>query len=324
MKVNLIIGAGQLGSRHLQGLLKLETNQEVYVLDPSEQSIKIAKDRAAEISNTHTVHYVNNWNGLPFKFDLVIVSTTANVRKKIILKLLNEFELKFLILEKILFQDISSYSEILKLISDKQVRTWVNHPRRMFDHYNLLKNSLRHGGAIIQFHVIGSNWGLGCNGLHFIDLCAYLCSSKISNINSKLLDNDLLDTKRPGYVEFSGTLTGEMENGSSFSISSFNSSKNQLSIFISSNERTWIVDEGGSSNILYLNKNDSNDNYKHLITSTVQSSLTTKLANDLFSIGDCNLPTYAEACESHKPFIESLLEKYNSITGSNIEICPIT
>ena len=43
MKISLIIGAGQLGSRHLQGLLKLTQEQVVYVLDPSNDSLSIAK-----------------------------------------------------------------------------------------------------------------------------------------------------------------------------------------------------------------------------------------------------------------------------------------
>ena len=32
----LLIGAGQLGSRHLQGLLKFKKKQFIYVLDKSE------------------------------------------------------------------------------------------------------------------------------------------------------------------------------------------------------------------------------------------------------------------------------------------------
>ena len=45
----LLIGAGQLGSRHLQGLLKFQKKQFIYVLDRSEDSLTVAKKRAAEI-----------------------------------------------------------------------------------------------------------------------------------------------------------------------------------------------------------------------------------------------------------------------------------
>jgi pyrroline-5-carboxylate reductase len=48
--INVIIGAGELGSRHLPGLLQYEPIQEIYVVDPSETALQIAQSRAAEIA----------------------------------------------------------------------------------------------------------------------------------------------------------------------------------------------------------------------------------------------------------------------------------
>ena len=94
---SLIIGAGQLGSRHLQGLLKFEKEQLVYVLDPSENSLNISKERAQEVENKHNVIYRNDWGELPTEFDLVIVATGANVRSKVVSKLLTDFKVENLI-----------------------------------------------------------------------------------------------------------------------------------------------------------------------------------------------------------------------------------
>ena len=65
MITNLIIGAGQLGSRHLQGLLKSEIEQVIYVLDPSENSLTVSKQRAQEVEFMHIVKYIKDWNNIP-------------------------------------------------------------------------------------------------------------------------------------------------------------------------------------------------------------------------------------------------------------------
>ena len=55
-----------------------------------------------------------------------------------------------------------------------------------------------------------------------------------------------------------------------------------------------------------------------------QSTLTSRIADDIFKLGQCNLPTYEEACESHIPFITASLSKYIEITKKQTNICPIT
>ena len=45
-----IIGAGEIGSRHLQGLALIDRRIDVSVVDPSHSSLKLAKTRFQEIS----------------------------------------------------------------------------------------------------------------------------------------------------------------------------------------------------------------------------------------------------------------------------------
>jgi len=323
MKTNLIIGAGQIGSRHLQGLLNLNTPQTIYVLDPSEQSLEIAKKRAEEIPNKHITQFISDWTSLPIDLDLVIVATGANVRKQVVNILLNGFKVKYVVLEKILFQDVQSYKEVAELIRQKDVPVWVNHPRRIFDNYLAIKQELPFDEPI-KFHVIGNNWGLGCNGLHFIDLCAFLSGSEVDSINTDWIDDELLESKRSGYIEFAGTLKGMMKNGSCFSVSSFKGDLNLLSVSISTASESWVTMEGAMSITYHQKTGDGRTDYKRLSATKFQSQLTTVIANDLFLNATCDLPTYEEACLSHVPFIEVLLKKYNDLTGIENKICPIT
>ena len=104
MKINVVIGAGQLGSRHLQGLLRLTIKQKIFVLEPSEVSLELSKTRANEIPNEHEIIFSKDWDILPQNLDLVIIATGANVRAMLIEKLLPKYKVKNLVLEKILFQ----------------------------------------------------------------------------------------------------------------------------------------------------------------------------------------------------------------------------
>jgi len=324
MKTNLIIGAGQLGSRHLQGLLNSDIAQEIYVLDPSVESLNIAKERAKEFLNRYNVHYISDWSTLPDKFDLAIIATGANVRRQVIEQLLHGYNVNYLILEKVLFQDLQSYSDISDLIKEKSIPTWVNHPRRMFDYYRRIRASILTNDSPAMINIVGANWGLGCNGLHFIDMCTYITGSPVSSINCEWIENTIIDSKRSGYKEFIGTLTGTLKNNSCFSISSLKGESNLLSIFISIGSDNWVIEEGANPTLFYQQVGFPNSTHKESLSIDFQSKLTSRLAEDILKRGTCLLPTYEEACSSHLPFIKTLLQKYNSITGLESNICPIT
>ena len=49
MKNIVIIGAGELGSRHLQGVLKSRGRFNVFVVDPSDSALQTANARAEEV-----------------------------------------------------------------------------------------------------------------------------------------------------------------------------------------------------------------------------------------------------------------------------------
>ena len=323
MLTNLIIGAGQLGSRHLQGLLKFEIEQLIYVLDPSENSLNISKERAQEVKNKHNLIFINDWDELPTEFDLVIVATGANVRSKVVTNLLTDFKVKNLILEKILFQDINSYSEISNLIKKTKTSTWVNHPRRMFNHYHKIKKIISQSEEKVSFQVYGGNWGLACNSLHFIDLFSFLSNSEVDHLNFDGVE-EVVESKRLNNIEFIGSITGEFKNGSDFKISSINGSYADITVCVFTKSNRWIIQEGTAQKVIQLsvenNFNESITTFKN----EFQSTLTTRIINDILTEEKITLPNYDEASSSHIPFIKSALNTYTRITGIKTSIIPIT
>lgn len=324
MKVNLIIGAGQLGSRHLQGLLKIGGKQVIYVLDPSAASLEVAKERANEIDNNHEIIYVNTWNDLPEKFNLVIVATGANVRSKVVTQLLEGFKVDYLVLEKILFQDLEAYDKIGLLLKQTNTPTWVNHPRRMMGYYQQIKDKISETNEEATFHIAGSDWGLACSALHFIDLCAFVANSSVDTISMDWIDNFVHESKRMNCIEFTGSVTGKLKNNSKFLITSFDGEIGDITVYISTKSNRWIVQEGRAQKIVHLSKENSFNEEISSYNLEFQSVVTTRIANDIFNTGNCELPTYDEACESHIPFIKESLKKYTEITKIETNICPIT
>jgi len=324
-KVVLIIGAGQLGSRHLQGILKLKETLEIYVVDPSMDSLAIAQERGKEISgNSHRILFTTNWADIPHKIDISIIATGANVREKIVIDLLKGYEVRYLVLEKILFQNLKAYENVRQLIQDLDVKTWVNHPRRMFSHFKEIKEQLKPKTNAIFFSAIGANWGLGCNGLHFLDLFSYLAESEVESIDGLWINDELYESKRKGYFEFTGSLKGKFKNGHTFQIASFNGDPGPVTINISDKDNRWFIQEGVNTNIVHLNIDNAFKMDVSSSTMSFQSSLTEDLVRNILLNGGCDLPTYVEAAASHIPFLDIMLRKYIELSGVKTDSCPIT
>lgn len=319
----LIVGVGQIGSRHLQGVLRNTTPMCIYVIDPSDDSLQVAKSRSAEVTHEHELHFQNNWNELPATFDLAIIATSANVREKVITQLLGSFTVRQLILEKVLFQDINAYQRVHELLSAHKVTTWVNHPRRMFTSYQKIKGMID-TTSNHTYHIAGANWGLGCNGLHFIDLIVYLSGSRVKSIETDWVDKNISESKRNGYIEFTGTIKGVLENGSVFSITSFDAAPGPITLHIASPAARFTIQEGGTPQVYYYERSTAFAQQAFPFVVQYQSELSDYLLKDLFKSGNCSLPSYEEARQSHEIFINALLHHYIKNTGTDSVVLPIT
>lgn len=322
---NLLIGAGQIGSRHLQGMLRSTQVQEIFVLDPNEQSLAVSKQRADEIIHRNIVHYITDWEKVPGDISIAIVATGAMNRERIIEQLLTKYNVQFLILEKILFQTLEAYDNIEGLLKSTSVKTWVNHPQLLFPHYIGQKEQLEmESPGSIGFQVFGSNWGLACNTLHYLELFQYLSGSRISTINTSMLDEEVLPSKRQGYIEFTGTLFGSLQNGNFFSITSVNAEPGSITVHIQTPDSRIIVQEDGASNRVVMNKKTGYMPIVETIHPVYQSTLTGILVDELIAKGNIGLPTFEQASFTHRKFISELLNKYSQITGKTETVCPIT
>ncbi len=319
-----IVGSGQLGSRHLQGLLKTEFPMTIDIVDSSEESIKLAKSRAAEIdsvTNSSNIRYLSSIIEMEDDIDLCIIATSANVRLKVMELLLKLKKVKNLVLEKVLFQSIDEYYIAQKLINDNNVNCWVNCPRPMFDVYKNIKSKILNNETV-TYTAIGGDWGIACNAIHFIDHMSFL-----SNQTNFLFDHSgissIIEGKRKGFVEFTGTFIGRQSNGSEMFLHSRGGSNAPLKIEILTDHYFWKIDEVAGKMIESCKKNNWRDQ-EFDINVPYQSELSNKLATQILLEGKCELTSFNNSMKLHIDMISSFLEFYNSNNIQKTNICPIT
>ena len=324
MKNIAIIGSGQLGSRHLQGLALIDIPVNIHVLDTNLASLQVAEERYNQVAvndNIKSVLFLQSIDDLPNNLDLVIIATNANVRCLIIKDLLARKTVHNFVLEKVVFQNVSDFEDVSKLFEDKGIKAWVNCARRMFPFYKDLKLKLADDGPI-SISVQGGNWGLACNSIHYFDLLAYLANSTKLSVCTDFLDREILDSKRPSYIELSGLLLGKIE-GNRISLYSGKNEGSDI-MTIKSDSYLLLIDE--SSGLVKISDLESNWEWREesLKIISFQSELSHLFAKDILLNRNCQLSTLDESYQLHEPFLNEIIGLYNNITNSDIKSCPIT
>lgn len=324
MKNIVVIGAGQLGSRHLQAVSKIHFPVKIEVVDPSATALEIAQARFNEMSsNTNMcgVNFFSSISELSQKIDLAIIATNADIRADVIRTLVKNCEVKNIVLEKVLFQKPDEYGEIQLLLEEKGISAWVNHPRRAFPYYKKLKKLLA-GSNQVSYQVQGGDWGLGCNGLHMIDHLAFLTGENVLEVNVSRLNPSVIQSKRKGFMEVSGALTGRVGSHPFELFCHDNASP--VVITICSDNLNAIIDEGNGW--VRIAKKESGWQWVEEKEKIIyyQSELSNKIVEDIIETRQCDLPTLSDATNLHLPFISALLGHINRNSVVNYSACPIT
>lgn len=320
----LLIGAGELGSRHLQGLKKAKLEMVLFVVDTNLDAIKVAQERYNQVESNPLIKSISfhiDLNGVPEKIlDFVIIATSSSGRAGVTKKLLETKQVKNILFEKFLFPAVSDYSLVADLMRKYEVRAWVNCPRRMFLFYKDLKMLLKNS-ANLSYSLVGGEWGLACNSIHFIDHFAYLTGVSDLKIDSSGLDHQILPSKRIGYVEFTGTVKGSSDKNISFSLTSNANSSQSPIIRIKTEQHEVVINESLSE----MNITDATGNsISKKIEFLFQSQLTGTIAEQILLTGHSDLPEFSESANLHLRFLKPIINFYNTTFNKKGDSCPIT
>ena len=322
MKHIVIVGAGQIGSRHLQGIAKSEFPKKFTLVDPNLSTLEIAKNRFYEVvpKGEIDINAVQTLQEVSGEVDLGVICTPANIRAAIIKEFLELYNPKGLVLEKVLFQKLSEYDEIDQLLKSRDIPTWVNCARRLMPIYQELQPKFI-TAAKVNMHVSGNDLGLGCNGVHFLDLFAFLTGGPIEKLTNFALDPICVESKREGFKEFTGAVLGTSANHDSVTISSSKGLGEGCQISITSENERWVVSEtnAGFSAVSLIGNKDGISSKLVAI-----SDLATIYFDNLVKTGDSGLTKYEDSIKIHKPFLEVLIKHLNEGGDANWGHCPIT
>lgn len=315
-----LIGAGELGSRHLQAMSRSSKPYEIDVIDPSTQSRTVAEARLLEMGETPvSVAFLDD---IPSgkNYEVVIVATSSLVRASVTQRLLDRAQVKHIVFEKILFPSIEEYDDIDVLLEKHSVKAWVNCPRRMYPIFEQLKPLFT--TSPLTLSITGGDWGLGCNGVHIIDLVAHLTGETEFDFSPERLDPIIHESKRAGYIEFTGTLMGATPTGASLSLTSLQDNFSPCVIHIAGSDASVVLDEGNGVGLLYSKKTGWKPEQLSFRL-PYQSELTHLVIDSLIDRGGCPLTTFSESCALHKPMLKAFLE-HQKACGVDSDICPIT
>ena len=317
----LVIGCGNIGSRHIQALSKLPFDTHIEIVDPDLNSHKIAQSRLNEINYNKQKHeflwHVSISELKQKHNDLVIVATTALNRLPILKKLLPNNS-KFLI-EKMVCQSVKEYDELLDLMKKFNAKGWVNTPLRYFESWNKIKDKIDTSKPLYVSIIASNISALGTNAIHYLDLFSWFTNNYKINLNGEFLINKLFLNKRGNnLIEFAGTLIGKNSDSSSISLTFLPDTKIPTTVNIVNDDNHIFVNETEQKSFNFAKNQELEFKFEHV------SSTTNKIVSDIILKDSCTLTTVENSYFLHREIINTFNKHIKKITNKELEQCPIT
>jgi hypothetical protein len=301
----VIVGAGNIGSRHLQAFAQAKKKINILVIDPFQTSLDVCKTRWNEANtqnNTVEVAFQKNYLNAPKEIDLAIISTNSEHRYNALEELLKNCTCKNVLLEKFLFSSEDEYAKADLLIKKYKCNVYVNLVRRTFDCYQWIFNKLHATKESLVMQVVGNNWGMASNSIHFIDLFCYLTNEAISKCDfADPNSTQLLNSKREGYIEFIGSLLAETNQGSKLTIDCNEGTYDKINLTFKKGNTTILVEEKGDE----ITARNVTSGATQKFPYPYQSQLTLKYFME-FMEGKPSLVTYKESMGAHLSFLHAI------------------
>ena len=316
---NIVIsGCGNIGSRLLQAVSNITDQNigklDIYGTDPFQNSLDLSTERFhQENKGQHRLHTSTSTTDLPHQADLLIVSVDAANRLAALTSALEHCTPKAIILEKVLFNKFDDFHKVQTILETLDVPCWVNCSRNVWPSYQTLKNTLR-DKSVTAFTVSGSDWGLGCNAIHFIAALEYISGEAVTSLEMDETTALIRDSKRAGYKELTGTLRGKTTSDALVSISSLPSEGQAISVVIEAGADKYVISEGKTISL--------NDGPEETFSMLYTSQLTEPLVH-IIKEGRSDLPNYVQSVRQHKLLFKALNDIFYGAGNSEIQ-CPVT
>lgn len=321
----LVIGGGGIGSRHLQALAQADRPYALTLVEPSASARETARSRFDEVPHgaTHALEMVADLESAPDEADLCIVATPAAPRRAIVEQLVAGKSVRFLILEKVLFQARADYRRVADLLAAAGIPAWVNCPRRLWPGYREARRQIDGAGPVTLQVAAGRRAALGSNAIHFLDVLDFLAGGGRSwSLRGDRLS--VLDTgsRHAGMVEFQGVLYGTSDRGDFLSFSLADDAGPHL-VQIAAPGRRWTIREPEMT-ALAASESEGWAWREVPFPLLYQSALTGQVVADILDRGSCDLPSLATSSALHLALLEAFFQALSLPDATQDTPCPVT
>ena len=323
----LLIGCGQLGSRHLQALVRVPQVSEIVVVDPTPASLDLGRQRVSEIADRNQAiqfHWSTVLGPEARGADLCVIATQAEGRGALLKAAAESTACRSFLIEKVVAQSVFEYEEMLGLSKKIGLKVWVNCKTRAYSIHRYIRSKLDPSEPIV-LTAIGGNHGLGTNGVHEADIFVYHDGCRELKLAGERIDKRLHTSKRGGHVQdLSGALFGVSEQGSEFVLSFSATHASPDLITITSSRARFLVDH---FNKLAMESYPEDNWAWHPVRvdeNWAVSHMTMGFASDILAKGQCLLPTLQDCFPAHKFILNALKPAFNQLRGNHDDVCPIT
>ena len=221
------------------------------------------------------------------------------------------------ILEKVLAQSSYQVERMMKIIPPG-ANAWVNTPMRIMEWQQSIKQQVKkYIEGPVSIAVNGSDWGMACNSIHYIDLISWLIESDIDKVSCTELCS-WHQSKRPGFYDVYGSIAVRYQNSSTLILNSKDEKDSKyVKIKVETSSGNWTIHEtegkavGPSGEII-------NGRLEF------QSEMTPTLVKEILTEGTCMLPSLKESALQHKLLLDGLLDSWNKFNCSVDSLVPIT
>lgn len=315
----LLIGAGNIGKRTLQSLLKMLSPSAITVVDPSEASLNAAHSAAEELNDV-SHHHVTYNTAIPpelLTVDLAIIATSAAPRFAILKDMLMKVRVKSLILEKFLFQKREHYAEAEQLLAQHNIPCWVSCPRPVWPGYESLHKNIggRSGNVMV---VSGGAWNMASNAIHLLDCFSRISEEKITSLSGQGLETKPFANKRAGNLEVSGQLTARGSNGGTATLICTQETGLPLRVFWFSKGERYFINEGGQ-----IIKTETAEGTTSSAFPILMASQLTPIYTQILAESTCGLSRFQQAAQLHLDLID-ILNPIFLAPNEQDQPCPVT
>ena len=323
----LLVGCGELGSRHLQALASVASVREIEVVEPRPEGQALGQRRLKEAidpAQSTKVRWLSSLEEASRGGDVCILATQADIRGLLLHEIAETKDYSSFLLEKMVTPSVPEYEELMQFSKNLGLSVWVNCKSRAQYSHKRAKKHLGLSGNI-YLNAFGGNHGLVTNGVHIADLFCFYDGSDRIFLDESAVDPVLHSSKRGANLfDLSGCLTGHSESGSRLKMTLSSNHTGPMFFSVASqdyrasiNDETKCLYESNSANGWEWNRIPYDENI-------FVSYITRIFVSEILSTGKCELPTLEECYPAHKFVLGELLGHFNKLLGTDGDRCPVT